>query len=97
MKETNINANPPSTLAAGSDQWKYYVVNLARGEWVSRHRSWKGANTRMTRLVRHGGRNLYRIEPVHPNYLIKRKEFGLCRYWPRNAELLALILTMAQD
>jgi hypothetical protein len=30
------------------------------------------------------------------NYLFDRKEFGLCRYWPTNAELLALTLNMAQ-
>jgi len=29
--------------------------------------------------------------------LIKRKEFGLSRYWPTNAELLALTLSMPQD
>ena len=32
-----------------------------------------------------------------PNYLFRRKVFGLCAYWPRNAELLATALIMAQD
>jgi hypothetical protein len=32
-----------------------------------------------------------------PNYLFKRKDFGLSAYWPRNAEMLAIILTMSQD
>src|ERR1035437_328773 len=27
-----------------------------------------------------------------PNYLFRRKEFGLNRYWPRNAELLGTAL-----
>jgi hypothetical protein len=28
-------------------------------------------------------------------YLFNRKEFGLCRYWPTNAELLATALSMS--
>jgi hypothetical protein len=31
------------------------------------------------------------------NYLFKRKGFGLCWYWPRNAELVASALNMPQD
>jgi hypothetical protein len=31
---------------------------------------------------------------THPNYLFRRKEFGLSAYWPRNAELLATALLM---
>jgi hypothetical protein len=31
---------------------------------------------------------------VPQNYLIRRKEFGLSAYWPRNAELLATALLM---
>ena len=36
-------------------------------------------------------------EAISPNYLFRRKEFGLSAYWPRNAELLATALIMAQD
>jgi hypothetical protein len=33
-------------------------------------------------------------EAISPNYLFRRKEFGLSAYWPRNAELLATALLM---
>jgi hypothetical protein len=37
------------------------------------------------------------IVVVAPNYLFRRKDFGLCAYRPRNAELRAMALTMGQD
>ena len=37
------------------------------------------------------------VSVITPNYLFRRKVFGVCAYWPRNTELLATALIMAQN
>jgi hypothetical protein len=53
--------------------------------------------TKQDALVAKVTRHSQGIVRETPNYLFRRKVFGLCAYWPRNAELLATALIMAQD
>src|ERR1039458_7672330 len=47
-----------------------------------------GGNPPAASLVRRAWRPVSRVYFVMPNYLFRRKAFGLSPYWPKNAELL---------
>lgn len=64
-EDTKQKLSPPSRAAAGSE-WRWRIVNGATQKWVSRHRSWEGANLRLTKLHRHAPVGLYFMEKI-PN------------------------------
>ena len=57
------------------------------------HEAWNGCEGNWHGAMKRASVNAEAV--LWPNYLFRRKDFGLCAYWGRNAELLAVALIMS--
>jgi hypothetical protein len=75
-----------------SSWWASWISNDRVQNLTAAYFAWK-----VRRKCRRWEQSRRDAEWFKAHILFRRKDFGLCAYWPRNAEWLATVLIMAQD